>query len=156
MIIIGWNALFGRTDKVDGLFYVGTSFFHIFFIPLIPLGSYIVRKEDDNWLAGFKGVSIGWSIKSVLYAWARAAAVVTILVEVWKFLIGWWSGPSYVDGRGMVGDLDVPGWTGVLIIAGCLIALWVMRVTSVASPARAAELMNISGYRLEQAPAKAA
>jgi hypothetical protein len=154
-IVLGWNALFGRTDKVPGLFFVGTSFFYFCFIPLIPLGSYIVRYEDDDWFGGFKGVPIGFNVKSVLYGWLRTAAVLTIIIVTSQFIVGWWNGPrehlEYVDGQPIKWEaLDLPGWNGIMMIAAALIALWVLRATSVASGERALELAQRAGYQIEK------
>ncbi len=104
--VLGWNALFGRTDKVPGLLFVGTSFFYFCFIPLIPLGSYIVRYEDDDWFGGFKGVPIGISIKSVLFAWMRAAAVIAILFSTCKFIC------DYIVHILYWGQRTLSGWPG--------------------------------------------
>lgn len=151
MFICGWNALFGRTDKVHGVFFVGTSFFHLFFIPLIPLGSYVVRNEDDDWFGGFKGVPIGFNIKSVIYGWGRAAAIIAILVILWRFFLIYFNySPSSWQPGTTPWDFS-PGWSGILGIAFSVLALWVMRVTSVASSARASELAQRVGHRLEPA-----
>src|SRR3989442_10481906 len=39
------TRLFGQADRVAGLFCVRTRFFHINFVPLIPLASYLVFEE---------------------------------------------------------------------------------------------------------------
>lgn len=150
VFMFGGSGLFGRTDKVGNLLYVGTNFIHLFFIPLIPLGSYVVRREHDEW-DGFKGVRIRLSIKSILYAWARTAAIITIPVMLYRFYDA-----SY--GVGAIGRDPMyssswdygPGWTGVLYIAGSLLALWLMRVTSVASNRRGIELAQMAGFQIER------
>jgi hypothetical protein len=134
--VLGWNALFGRTDKVPGLLFVGTSFFYFCFIPLIPLGSYIVRYEDDDWFGGFKGVPIGFSFKSVLYGWGRVAAVLAIAYTLFHFYFAYFSyhpGISTIWGPNATHWSISPGWSGVLTIFLSLLAFWVMHVTSRAS-----------------------
>lgn len=136
-------------DKVPGVCFVGTSFFYIFFIPIIPLRSYIVREGDDDWLAGFKGVPIGFNVKSILFAWIRAAAIVTIVWYVGRFITGWWQGPrEFYEGANNINEvvvaLDVPGWNGVLIIALCTGVLLALKAMSYASAGRAAELTAIA------------
>lgn len=140
MIIFGWNMLFGRTDKIPGLLFVGTSFFHIFFIPLIPLGSYIVLYQDDKWMDGFKGIRIGFSPKSILFAWLRAAAVVGILIVLSRFLDAYWLSASRMHSSWPAS----PGWDGIAVIAICLFVLWVLRIGSVANDQRATELADIA------------
>ncbi len=139
--VLGWNALFGRTDKVPGLLFVGTSFFYFCFIPLIPLGSYIVRYEDDYWFGGFKGVPIGISIKSVLFAWIRAAAVVAILFSTWKFICDYVVHILYWGGGF--------GWQDFAAMSLGLAALWILRVASVASSERAMQRSQRSGVTVE-------
>jgi hypothetical protein len=113
MFILHGESLYGKVDQVPGLFHVATKFFHVNYLPLFPLGSYLVLEagtSGDN----FRGASIGWSGKSILFAWLRlvlmlAGAVTTFLtfifllellagtVTIWNFLgtvltsaILWW------------------------------------------------------------------
>lgn len=75
MIVIG-TRLFGGTDEVPGLFHVSTKFFHIDFLPLCPLTSYLVLKRRSG---SFQGVEMPLSGKSVALAYARALATVAAL-----------------------------------------------------------------------------
>lgn len=144
--VLGWNALFGRTDKVPGLFFVGTSFFYFCFIPLIPLGSYIVRYQDDDWFGGFRGVSIGISVKSVVFAWLRAATVIFIIYIIARF-IGQYVAPIFSMGwRIDLGWGFDFAWQDFAAIAGGCAFLWLLSVASIASSARAAELARLAGY----------
>ena len=63
MLIFGTHR-FGWVDHIEGLGTVSTRFFHIMYVPLIPLGSALVE--------GDRGVRIGLSIESVLVAWLRS------------------------------------------------------------------------------------
>ena len=67
MIIYGTRH-FGAVDEVPGLGCVKTRFFHIWFIPLIPLGSAFLTKEE--WGSN-EGISVAFSLKSVFMAWFR-------------------------------------------------------------------------------------
>jgi hypothetical protein len=69
MIIIGGSSLYGRVDKVPGLFHVATQFAHIFWLPVIPLGSIIILEENAH---GYRGVKYGLSGRSVLAAYLRS------------------------------------------------------------------------------------
>jgi hypothetical protein len=75
MIIIWGQRNYGKVDKVGDFCYVATQFGHLWFIPLIPIQTYIViaGSETDD---GFKGVPIGFSAKSILIAWLRAALII--------------------------------------------------------------------------------
>lgn len=78
MIIFG-RRLMGETDAVPGLFHVKTQFFHVDFIPLVPIKSYLVLTvagEMD------RAVEIPVSGKSVLAAWMRFLSVVALLLAV--------------------------------------------------------------------------
>lgn len=49
--------------------HVATSFFYLQFVPLIPLGSYLVLEDGQG------SISVGFSFKSLLVAWLRTALV---------------------------------------------------------------------------------
>lgn len=73
---------YGKVDQVPGLFHVKTKFFHVHFLPLIPLGSYL--HLENAAVEGHDGIPIDWSWKSVLFAWVRSTlltggAVLTII-----------------------------------------------------------------------------
>jgi hypothetical protein len=74
MVIIWGTTHAGKVDEVPGMFHVVTQFGHIYYIPLIPTGSYIVLEKNSD--GGFRGVSIPISFKSWLVAWLRAGCVV--------------------------------------------------------------------------------
>ena len=38
--------LFGQVDRVPGCFHVATAFVHLFGLPLMPRGSYLVAERD--------------------------------------------------------------------------------------------------------------
>lgn len=65
MIVFGTRK-FGWVDEVEGLGTVATTFFHVMFVPLIPIGSHLMLDES-------RGVSLPLSIKSILVAWVRSA-----------------------------------------------------------------------------------
>ena len=39
MIIVWGTKLYGKVDEVPGMFHVATRFFHLWYIPLVPLSS---------------------------------------------------------------------------------------------------------------------
>jgi len=77
MVIIWGTTHAGKVDEVPGMFHVVTQFGHLYYIPLIPTGSYIVLEKNSD--GGFRGVSIPISFKSWLVAWLRAACVVATI-----------------------------------------------------------------------------
>lgn len=98
MILYG-KSLFGRVDRVPGIFYVATKFFHIGYVPLVPMGSWLVfdgTESEKNW----KGIRLGWEWRSIGMAWLRtlilAPGVALLLHGVWGAYLhfGSPSGPS--------------------------------------------------------------
>jgi len=71
MIVFG-KRLYGKVDLVPGLFYVATNFVHIWYVPLVPLGSNLIIHEDKE---GWQGMPLGLSFKSFLVAWLRGASI---------------------------------------------------------------------------------
>lgn len=69
MIVFYGTQFYGKVDKVPMLGHVATSFFYIQFVPLIPLGSYLVLEDGQG------SLSVGFSFKSLLVAWLRTALV---------------------------------------------------------------------------------
>jgi hypothetical protein len=71
-------------DQVPGVLHVATQFYHVNYLPLYPVKSYIIREEDGL------GVPIPLNYRSMLMAWARLGllgmavvfAVATILAAV--------------------------------------------------------------------------
>jgi len=59
---------YGKTDHVPGLFYTCARFFHIWFVPLIPVGG-VLRLDRADMKS--HGVRIGPSAMSVLLPWVR-------------------------------------------------------------------------------------
>ncbi len=72
MIVFYGTRLYGRTDVVPDLFRVQTKFAHMWFLPVIPLGSHLVMDSSD----GPIGIPVSFSIKSWLLTWARLVTFV--------------------------------------------------------------------------------
>jgi len=64
MIVFG-TRLFGWVDGIEGEGMVATRFFHVMFVPLVPMGS-VFMVDDD------RGVQLPLSVKSVIVAWVRS------------------------------------------------------------------------------------
>jgi hypothetical protein len=69
MLYIFGTKTYGKVDHLPGLFYVSTTFFHVNFVPLFPTGSYLIIDDGKE-----RGMKIGWSGKSIFFAWMRALA----------------------------------------------------------------------------------
>ena len=81
MIIFGTHK-FGWVDEVEGLGSVATSFFHIMYVPLVPVGSYFVFGDDWD-----RGVPVPLNAKSVLIAYTRAAVFWTAFISTLAALV---------------------------------------------------------------------
>ena len=65
--------------------YVATRFGHLYYIPLLPMGSFFVIEDaGDDW----QGAPIALSGKSVLLAWFRAALIAAVVVAGLFFAVG--------------------------------------------------------------------
>ncbi len=73
MLVIWGSRLYGKVDEVPGLFHVATKFAHLWFIPLLPLGSTVVFSQ--TW-RGWQGAPIGLNVKSVIWAWTQALLLI--------------------------------------------------------------------------------
>lgn len=72
--------LFGQVERVSGLFYVSSMFFHINYVPLFPQRSYVVFEGSESGKQ-FRGIQIPLNLKSVLAGylrgWLAAIAIFT-------------------------------------------------------------------------------
>lgn len=136
MLVFG-TRLFGGTDEVPGLFSVSTKFAHIDFLPLCPLGSYLVLKRQ---FGSYSGIEIPLSGKSVALGYIRAlATIATLGTLVWAFIV---QGDERVDEEFWI----VLGYFACCLVLACL--LMFHSSTRRASYERASELAGILAGRL--------
>ena len=71
-----------------------TLWFCLFWIPLIPLGTYIVHRTTTTWLGLFDNVralrKIPMDWEQVFKTWAVSALVLAALYFFGPWLLGWW------------------------------------------------------------------
>jgi hypothetical protein len=133
MVII-WGVRFaGKVDAVPKVGHVATRFFHLYYVPLIPVGTYLVTDERED---AFSGLPLPWSFKSILVGWLRTAGIVSFAPALFLLFSGL--------GRG-----DVPrAGAGVLIMFLAAIVLWLcyrLKSITTASYERAMDLANRLG-----------
>ena len=137
MVVIFGTRLLGATDYmyVPGVFHVATKFFHIDFIPLVPLGSYIVLKER---FGSFQGVEIPLNCKSISIAWLRALGWIGVFATfIWLTITADDAGGFFYPAFGM------------LLVAILIASLFTWHgCTNKASYARASELSSELGPRV--------
>jgi len=68
MVIVWGQRMYGRIDKIAGSF-VATRFFHIYYVPLIPLSSWLVLEDHGE--GNFLGTQVPLQLRSVMAAWLR-------------------------------------------------------------------------------------
>jgi hypothetical protein len=107
MVIIFGSRLYGKVDVVPGLFHVETKFGHLWYIPLIPLGTYLIlNKQAGQW----HGVSIPFSFKSLLFAWLRAGLVAAMITGIFV----------------TIATFEVNAWVVPLILTVCAAAIFAL------------------------------
>ena len=68
MIIVYGTRFYGKV-KAAGRSFLGTQFFHIYYVPLIPIGTHLILEEHGD--GSYKGIKTGFSLKSMLAAYLR-------------------------------------------------------------------------------------
>lgn len=142
-VILG-TTNYGKVDVAPKLFYVATRFFHVYYAPLIPLGSYVIRTGSEEG-EKFDGVKIALSWKSVLAAWVRTVLVICMIAGAIMALV---MAFEALDGfkRRNLGDAVPPLALSLMSV----IAFWLTKVTSRASHGRAYELAEMLGVPAEE------
>jgi hypothetical protein len=121
MVVVYGTGLYGRVDTVPGAFSVATKFFHIFWVPLLPLGSHIVVDETDD---GWQGVPIELCGRSVLAAYLRGGLIGG---GIWSIILSiaiYCSGETGSEDTVMAGNFF---WVGAGAIPLGLMALLLWR-----------------------------
>lgn len=85
MIIMG-KRFYGQVDLVPGLFYVATTFVHLFWFPLIPLGTSIVIENSRHTTEGgntaYMVQRTSFSFKSFLMAYFRGILIFAMVLAL--------------------------------------------------------------------------
>ncbi len=142
--VLAWGKRFyGTVDRVPGMFYVATLFLHIFWIPLLPVGTWVCALESSEHTFG-RSKRIRLSVRSLLMAWTRffliAVAVVCGIAGTGG-LIAMWTEWRWIE---------LPVWLLAALVAA-LIGLWCLRLFEPASFHRAKALTIAIGISEEAA-----
>ncbi len=86
MVIIWGSGMYGKVDEVPGICHVATRFGHLWYLPLIPMGTYAVFDEEGD---GFRGASLPLSGKSILMAWVRTAMFLAFAISAIFIFVTW-------------------------------------------------------------------
>lgn len=77
MFIVWGSGYYGDVDHVPRLCHVATHFGHLYYIPLIPTGSFILTHQDGD---TDQGVSLPIQWKSVGMAYLRTLCVLAVIL----------------------------------------------------------------------------
>src|SRR5438045_7725775 len=138
MVVITGVRLAGKVDAVPRVGHVATRFFHLYYVPLIPLGTFLVINEKDE-NAG--GIPLPLSGKSIVVGWLRTAA--------WLALVG--AGVLAI----MAAADRKPHVAGVMVVGAVLAAVFLavlyrLRSITHATYDRAMEIARGAGLPVEQ------
>ncbi len=83
MVIVYGTRFYGKV-RACGRSFLATRFFHIYFVPLIPVGTHLVLQENPD--GSFRGIQSAFSFKSMtagyLRVWGPIALIGAILSGV--------------------------------------------------------------------------
>ena len=90
MFFVFGHRLFGKIDQVPGVLHVATKFYHVNYLPIYPIKSYIIREEDGL------GVPIPMNYRSMLMAFARMGLLAMAVIFAVATLFAASQGSSHV------------------------------------------------------------
>ena len=61
MVIVYGTRFYGKV-RACGRSFIGTQFFHIYYVPLIPIGTHLILEENGN--GSFKGIKSAFSVQA--------------------------------------------------------------------------------------------
>ncbi len=134
------TRLFGKVDVVPGFFHVGTKCWHINYVPLVPMKSYIVLSQGGN---QFRGIELPLSWKSWGMAWFRFFGWVAVIVGLTIAIVGL---TSHSPARP---DEYLPGFAFVGIGAVVLVIAYLFKPLTHASYDRAVALAQRASFNAE-------
>lgn len=69
MIVVYGTRFYGTVEQC-GEARIATRFFHLYYMPLIPLGTTLITQESSD--GSYRGIPLGIELRSMLTAYARA------------------------------------------------------------------------------------
>lgn len=79
MIIVYGTRFYGKV-KAAGSSFLGTQFLHIYYVPLIPLGTHLILEESGG--GSYKGIKSDFSLKSMLAAYLRVWGPIAVIASI--------------------------------------------------------------------------
>jgi hypothetical protein len=109
MIIVFGTRFYGKV-RACGRSFLGTQFFHLYYVPLIPIATHLILEEHGD--GSFKGIKTSLSMKSMLAAYLRVWGPIACIVAA---LIGLGSVGDFSDEP--LAMIVVGGFTMVVVVA---------------------------------------
>lgn len=79
MVIVYGTRFYGKV-RACGSSFLGTQFFHIYYVPLIPIGTHLILEESGD--GSYKGMKSRFSFKSMLAAYLRVWGPLAVIAAV--------------------------------------------------------------------------
>ena len=79
MVIVYGTRFYGKV-RACGRSFLGTQFFHIYYVPLIPIGTHLILEESGD--GSYKGIKTGFSMKSMLAAYLRVWGPIAVIIAL--------------------------------------------------------------------------
>lgn len=78
MVIIYGTRFYGKV-KACGSSFLATQFVHIYYVPLIPMGTQLVLEENAG---SYKGIKSAFSLKSMFAAYMRVWGPIAVIAAI--------------------------------------------------------------------------
>jgi hypothetical protein len=79
MVIVYGTRFYGKVKAAGGSF-LGTQFFHIYYVPLIPIATHLILEEGGG--GTYKGIKSAFSVKSMLAAYLRVWGPIAVIASI--------------------------------------------------------------------------
>lgn len=103
MIVVYGTRLYGKVRRC-GSSFLATRFVHIWYVPLIPIGTQLVLEELDD---GYRGIPAPFSFRSMFAAYLRVWGPIALIAAL-------------VMGSNLIDELDEPA---AMLIVGAFTAV---------------------------------
>jgi len=79
MVIVYGTRFYGKV-RACGRSFVSTQFAHLYYVPLIPIGTHLILEENAN--GTYKGMKTAFSVRSMLAAYLRVWGPIACILAV--------------------------------------------------------------------------
>lgn len=79
MVIVYGTRFYGKV-RACGRSFLATQFFHLYYVPLIPIGTQLILEQNAN--GTYKGMKTSFSVRSMLAAYLRVWGPIACILAV--------------------------------------------------------------------------